>query len=580
MRNPVIALLWQCWRLSRRWYVLLMAIAIVVPMRTMSLVPPNAPADGQQFFRNVLAPLASMNIFMLASFATLIALTLSGRAGFPLRFEYRLPIDLKLLAAVPLLYLSVACASFYVVPALLTQLYFNASVPIAAPAMLVATCVVTLAAASWSTNGTYTRTLAVIAACFGLVQLYGWVHPLTTIVIRAANGNSGSIDIIGLTFLEYGLLLLLFVALFAFIVHNLGRQRCNESLFPSAIFSRKSTTHKTIAQHSHGATTIAAALPDKHGATFFDRIGDAFDVPCPLGSAWSAELWFEFKRYGMRTLIIGVLLASAIPLFLLFAKLVGIDRRGNLAWLPVAAVFFVGVGIAFINRRQDSSGYMNAFEGTRGMGTLQLAGIQFLVAGVTTLVGVLLTATSLWLSLPLLDAPGAVIAKAQQLLSAPGATSAVTQAGELFAAFTLYVTLIAFLACLHACSVFWGRKVLYGMTIFVIYCIIFTFNVIRGAAVLEDIQQHMWGFAGAVLLLTLFILGRVLYMKTLSLSGGITSLAGWGIFLLCASVSLQSRGVHLMNQAPELLAFNAALLTLPFTLLLLTAWSYDRLRHR
>ena len=120
---------------------------------------------------------------------------------------------------------------------------------------------------------------------------------------------------------------------------------------------------------------------------------------------------------------------------------------------------------------------------------------------------------------------------------------------------------------------------LIGMTIFVIYCIIFTFNVARGSAGLEDLQQHMWGFAGAVLVLTLFMLGRVLYMKTLSLSGGITSLAGWGIFLLCAWISLQDRGIQLMSQAHELLAFNTALLMLPFTLFLLTAWSYDRLRH-
>jgi hypothetical protein len=562
-----------------------MAVAIVVHLRTMTGIPPNA-VGNLQLFREFLATRASMGSFMLASLATFLLLTVSGRAGFPLRFEYRLPIDMKLLAAVPLLYLSVACGSLYLVPALLSRLFFNVSMPLAAPAMLIAISVMTLAAASWSTTGQYARTLAVIVACFGLVQLWGWLDPLTPIVIRDAGGTYPNTSIIALTFLEYGLLVLLFVTLFAFIAHNLSRQRCNESLLPPVLFMRKLPTRKASAQHSHDATTVTATLPDKQGGTFVDRIGDAFDVLCPVSSAWSAELWFEFKRYGIRILILGVLLALSIPLLLLLAKLIGMDSRSNLAllpnlaWLPVAAVFFVGIGIAFINRRQDGSGYMNAFEGTRGMGTLQLAGIQFLVAGLTTLAGVLLTTTSLWLSLPLLDAPGVVIAKAQQLLAAPGADSVVAQASELFAAFTLYVTLIAFIACLHACSVFWGRKVLYGMTLFVIYCIIFTFNVSRGAAVLEDIQQHMWGFAGAVLLLTLFTLGRVLYMKTLSFGGGITSLAGWGIFLLCAWISLQSHGIQLMSQAPELLAFNAALLTLPFTLFLLTTWSYDRLRHR
>ncbi|MES2627174.1 MAG: hypothetical protein V4628_17945 [Pseudomonadota bacterium] len=578
MRNPAIALLWQCWRLTRRWYVLLMVIAIAIHLKVMTGIPPNAPADALQFFRDVLATRASMWSFMLACLTTLIVLTVSGRAGFPLRFEYRLPINLKLLAGIPLLYLSVACASFYVVPALLSQLFFNVSMPLSAPTILIAVCVATLAAASWSTTGTVTRTFAVIAACFGLIQLYVWLHALTPMPVGGTNPRP--VSNISLTFMDYSLVVVLLVVLFGFIVRNLSRQRCNESLFPSAIFARKVTAHQTSAQHSHDGTTVAAALPDKHGGNFFDKIGDAFNVPCPVSSAWSAELWFELKRCGIGVLLLGVLLALSIPLLLLFAKLIGMENRGNLACVPVAAVFFVGIGIAFINRRQDSSGYMNTFEGTRGIGTLQLAGIQFLVAGVTTFAGVVLTSTSLWLSLPLLDAPGVVIGKVQALLAAPGTDSVVAHASEFLAAFTLYITLIAFLVCLHACSVFWGRRVLYGMTIFVIYCIIFIFNVIRGAAGLEALQQHMWAFAGAVLLLTIFMLGRVLYMKTLSLSGGITSLVGWGIFLLCAWISLHSRGIQLMNQAPELLAFNSALLTLPFTFFLLTAWSYDRLRHR
>ena len=90
----------------------------------------------------------------------------------------------------------------------------------------------------------------------------------------------------------------------------------------------------------------------------------------------------------------------------------------------------------------------------------------------------------------------------------------------------------------------------------------------------------MWGFAAVVVLLTLAALGRTLHLKILPLRAGLVTLLCWAVFVACSLYSLAQQGIVVVNQAPELRAFNAALLLLPFTLCVLLFWSYDRLRHR
>jgi hypothetical protein len=90
----------------------------------------------------------------------------------------------------------------------------------------------------------------------------------------------------------------------------------------------------------------------------------------------------------------------------------------------------------------------------------------------------------------------------------------------------------------------------------------------------------MWGFAAAVLVLTLLSVGRVLHLRLFSLRSGLGVILGWGVFLACSLYSLAGRNILLSEQAPELQAFNAALVVLPLTLFILLIWSYDRLRHR
>jgi hypothetical protein len=179
----------------------------------------------------------------------------------------------------------------------------------------------------------------------------------------------------------------------------------------------------------------------------------------------------------------------------------------------------------------------------------------------------------------LADAPGA-LARRLQALSAAEPASALFVLSATFMRLTIFLSAIALFACVQAWSVIWGRILPYGAGIVGIYAFVFSYRVRSGSAQLEDIQQHMWGFALAVLVLTLLALGRTLYLKILSLRAGLATLACWALFVACAIYSLAQQDIVLVNQASELQALNAALLLLPFTLLVLLFWSYDRLRHR
>ena len=135
MRHPAIGLLWHSWRLSRRWYLLILAIALAATLTIMNLSPRGMLP--QPVYREHLAPGTVVFSSILALFTTLVAISLGGRAGFPMRFEFRLPVSTALLVGIPMLALGALCASLYVIPMLTIRLVYGLPMPLLAGAMLV-----------------------------------------------------------------------------------------------------------------------------------------------------------------------------------------------------------------------------------------------------------------------------------------------------------------------------------------------------------------------------------------------------------------------------------------------------------
>lgn len=144
MTNVVFALVWESWRLSRRWYLWVLPVAFAFDYLIMRQVsemiaqsveavargaPPGLlnPAED---FPVLLAPGVFMINFVLAMFATLLAISLGNKSGFPLSFEFRLPVRTSVLVAVPMLTTAALCASLYVLPMLAVRLVYGVPIPL------------------------------------------------------------------------------------------------------------------------------------------------------------------------------------------------------------------------------------------------------------------------------------------------------------------------------------------------------------------------------------------------------------------------------------------------------------------
>lgn len=569
MNNPVFALAWESWRLSRRWYLWVLPVAFALDyliMRQASNLATRPQGRGPVMTEEVaavlIAPGAFMINFMLAMFATLLAISLGNKSGFPLSFEFRLPVRTSLLVAVPMATLAALCASLYVLPILVVRLVYGVPIPLLPGATLIAALVVILLACGWSTSGSSSRTFAMLIGMIVASQLFALLDPVDLGTPRFVPGQPPEFNrnIVALGPGEYLLLALVAFGLYALATASISKQRCSEA----PVLQLPGVAPKK--------TQRPSLLPE-----LLARVSDLVRLPCPTGSPWRAELWLEVQRQVLPILLLSVLVALCVPLLI---SLVPTLPFPDADYIFPAAVFFIGIGIAVFNRRQASAGYMSAFEGTRGLSTLALASIQVAAVTVATLVGVLLTCVSVHFASGLAEAPGNLALRIQRTL-------ALLQEGSLlfvlsfiiaqFVAFTAYVML---LASIHTWSVVWGRWIPYGAGILTIYAAAQAIRVSGGNATLEDIKQHLWAFGIVIFSLTLLALARTLYTKVLSLRILASALVIWGVFLACSLYGMAQQDAAFFTLAPEMQAYRGGLLVSPLLLFVLLLWSYDRLRHR
>ncbi len=560
MRHCALGLLWHAWRLSRRWFLLTLAIALAINLTIMNVAPPGMA--GLPDRREYLASGTVLLGTLLALFTTLVAISLGGRAGFPLRFEFRLPVSTSLLVGMPMLMLAVLCASLCAIPLLLDWMLYGLPMPWAAGAALVGTASVLLAAASWSAATNSLRGVTLILAVAGGARLLTWIQP-----IRVSNGSrSGerpfNPDMLHFSAGQYVLLALLVLLLYGVTVRCVGLQRQSEPW-----------------RFRLARSTIRAGSGNPLGA-LIDRGTDLLRLPCPTSSPWLAELWLESKRLGLPVVLLGLLLALLVPLLPWAQSLLGAQFTRPLITAAPLVLFFTGIGIGIFNRRTASGGYMNPFEGTRALDTLQLAVIQLGALGAALLLGTALIGISLWLSAPLYDDVGPLWSRLANVIHAVKDGNLMQQAGTATTLIAAFFALMTFFFCVHSCSTFWGRKVMYGALGFLVYAVIFAHAALTDENAGAFVAQNMWWFAGITLVSTLLLIARVARLRLLALRSGAIVLAAWLLACTGTCFMLERLDVHLLTQAAELQALNAALLTLPLTLFLWTVWCYDRLRHR
>lgn len=559
MRNPFLGLAWHCWRLSRRWYLIVLAVALGAQFTIMNLSPPGMTELPN--YREHLAPGSIVLISMLALFTTLVAVSLGGRTGFPLRFEFRLPVSTFLLAGVPMLVLCALCASLYVIPMLLCRLIYGLPMPLVAGAVLVSVVAAMLAAASWMTSGATARAVALIFAVSGITWIFTSMQPF-----RMRNGTRQGEPVfdpgmLAFSAAEYVLLTLILAALYLVTVRGVQLQRQGGRAGTGRDGASRSWRHPVLA--------------------LLDRVSElSVPLPVPASSPWRAELWLECRRHAIPVLVFALIMALLIPLLPVLDSLLGTDFAKMLVSAAPLMLILTGIGGAVFNRRTGGGGYMNPFEGTRGLGTLQLAVIQLGTLGIALILGTVMIGISVWLSAGLFKNLGPLWSSLGGLLDAARGGTTAQAAGLALSLVVGLFSVLGFFFCVHSCSLFWGRRVMYGTLAFLVYAVIFARTALTNEDAGSFVAQNMWWLAAATLIITLLLIFRVAVLQLMSMRTAAIASVAWSIAVIGGVLMLQGLDLHLLTQPPELKALNSALLTLPLTLFLGTVWCYDRLRHR
>jgi hypothetical protein len=401
LRSPIVAMLWELWRVTRTEVAWKLALPIVASMAILALSSsqPELVKDA-----NAAVALVLIVIPHLAGWLSMGKLN-NGRPGFPLYLHYTRPVRTAVIVGLPMAYLTAVSSAIYLVSALLLRVTSGYAFPLLPVAAWIAALTVIGVAATWSTRNrviqVYTMVVATIRAW------YVSVERLTAVEIEDNYDWPPRLwpTLFDWPLTDYAWIALIGLACFGVTAAMVTRRRRGDEL---------------------AASTVAALTWTPVGG-WREWLVSQFRFRCPTSSATRAQLWFDLKSNGFPILTIGVALAIAV---LMMTAVSGPLDTANLEAMrgsapcvygecitlfPVMPVLFavlslfivlVLAGNAFGIRGRQGRTYISGFAATQAYGTAQLAALKVLVTSVCVLAALVAIGISVWISLPLLrEAP-------------------------------------------------------------------------------------------------------------------------------------------------------------------------------
>ena len=459
MRSPIVAMLWEIWRVTRVEAAWKLALGIVGGLAVLALCAAVAPADNAKKYEDIMDNGAAVAMILLVlphlvSWLSLARLN-GGRPGFPLYLHYTRPVRTAVIVGLPMAYLTAMSSAIYLVSALLLRVTSGYAFPLLPVAAWIAALTLVWVAATWSTRN---RTIQVLRddVCHHESLWVGHASPYRS-------GDPGHLRLASASVADA-------VRLPA------HRLRVDRSDWPG-IFRR------------HGRHGDAAASRRRTGRRFtrtpggglWDRLVSLFRFPCPTSSATRAQVWLDLKSNGLPVLTIGV--ALAIVILLVSAVSGPIDAAfsdGSRAYVSCSnrdcfyaramAVLFAPLsllivlvlgGNAFGIRRRQGRAYISAFEATQAYGTAQLAALKLLVKSVCVLAALIAIGVSVWISLPLLGDAVFIqmwnVPLSSQLPAIKGAVAALTGYEQLALVVVAAVGVVIWVAAFAVLGALWTR---------------------------------------------------------------------------------------------------------------------------
>ena len=600
LRSPIVAMLWELWRVTRAEIAWRLALPIGIGAAALLLGATFAPRDNQHVnnINDVIAAFALIVIVLPQLVGWISIAKLNGaRPGFPLYLLYTRPVRTSVIVGLPMAYLTAVSTAIYLVSAIVLR----AASGYAFPLLPVAAW---LAALSWvGTAGFWSTRYITIPVC---VAMFAFWKAFVTVASRlTAVEIPDSFDwpprlwptLFDFPRTDYAWIALIGLASFGITVAMVRRDRRGD---PDAL--------------AVGPRALSGGITRTPGGGFRDWLISLFRVPCPTSSATRAQMWLDLKSNGMPALTIGVTLAIVI---LLVSAVSGpIDASINadpdvkcpiaecfyvraapplfLTPFSLITVFFFG-GNAFGVRWRQGRTYVSPFEATQAYGTAPLAILKLLVKSVCVLAGLIAIAVSFWISMPILGDEvfvqiwGVPLASRRSVITdAFTALTGYEQLALVVVAVVGVVVWVASWAALGALRTRYRRRINIAVCLLLLYGVFFVWF---GVAVRVDpgtasrlhldivFETMRWIAAASIVFTTVYVFWSGFAQHVLTTryaSGAVAISAAFGAAWLTV---LHIAGVQLAGMS----AMNALSVVWPALLPLMASglapWSYGRIRH-
>lgn len=569
MRSPIVAMLWELWRLTRSEFIFRLAIALVVGVFLLgATVLDSADASGAD---NAIA-LALFSGAIIHSLLSLALSKLNGgkfmdgyHPGFPLPLLYMRPVRTSMFVAVAMTYLALTAALSYLLWAVLMNATFDVRFPLLPIAAWLMALQLVQAVCYWAARSKFIQWAGSMGAYVGCSVLA---------LRRAGEGDLANLqpDTWSMLFdyglIDYALVAAIVLMSYGLTVVGVSRQRRGDA----------SPARQKSASESGSVGWLSRWIR----------------LPCPTSSPLRALIWFDLKSSGLAILGTGIVAAIiCLSLTVLGAEMAFIRSFALSAPLFSTLLVLVMGANAFGIRRRQGRTYASVFDITQAVGTGSLAGLRILVRSVCVSLGLAMVAVSAWISVPIVNRwpdvgrEGAGLQQGRDALEAALLAMTTPQHFALtILAFGMIVLLVTVRASIEALFARYRRRVIIALVASLAVALAFTLSRFVnqssvGLVTLADAMLTALALitAAAIMLATLYLFRRTVAENLLTrkqVTGGVLMSA----LFAAAWLSLTySSGLRLS----ELSLAGVALVSLPVVLPLfasvLAPWSLSRMRH-
>jgi hypothetical protein len=381
MQTPIQAMLWELSRLSR----------IELPLRMgamcfFAIVLYFVGRDLGEFQIRAIQGIAVMMFMVSAPFSSAWLGELDSHSkGFSFRLGFVRPVSTVLLVLVPLVFTVVTSVACYLIPALVSSYLWNTSLPMLGPSLLIALVVQLSIAVVWSLTSHASKIV-------GIILLAAVVMGLVVFLVARSDSPEPILFAIArpsyfaLSWLQTSCLFAAMLATTIATIMAVDRQRHGDDWVPSLRFMFPEGLRGPANSETH-----SRAIPWS-----------------PFRSVVTAQCWYEWRQFGSKVLIAGLLAPLFVITFLVVCNLLNPGRNPNtVTWiiaLALSPVFFqmIAVDGAIGLKHVHGTTRLSLFDATRSLSSDQIIFIKLLVVAGSSLAAWLCMASVAWFDLVLL----------------------------------------------------------------------------------------------------------------------------------------------------------------------------------